>query len=157
MDIILLSIGKVSSSWIKEGISLFESRIEKYLKFVNKELPDIKNGKSLAIDKIKELEGKILISEFCSSDIVVLLDEKGKEFSSRDFSVWVQKQLSTGKKRLIFVIGGPYGFSEEVYKKADFKISLSKMTFTHEMAKLFFTEQIYRAMTILKGEPYHHD
>ncbi|MCH5222503.1 MAG: 23S rRNA (pseudouridine(1915)-N(3))-methyltransferase RlmH [Muribaculaceae bacterium] len=157
MDIVLLSIGKVSSSWIKEGISLFESRIEKYLKFVNKELPDIKNGKSLAIDKIKELEGKILISEFCSSDIVVLLDEKGKEFSSRDFSVWVQKQLSTGKKRLIFVIGGPYGFSEEVYKKADFKISLSKMTFTHEMAKLFFTEQIYRAMTILKGEPYHHD
>lgn len=157
MDIVLLSIGKVSSSWIKEGISLFESRIEKYLKFVNKELPDIKNGKSLAIDKIKELEGKILISEFCSSDIVVLLDEKGKEYSSRDFSVWVQKQLSTGKKRLLFVIGGPYGFSEEVYKNADFKISLSKMTFTHEMAKLFFTEQIYRAMTILKGEPYHHD
>ena len=157
MDLVLLSVGKTSTPWIKSGVMEFERRLEKYIKFNSKELPDIKNAKSLTIDKIKTEEGKIILNELSNGDFVALLDEKGKEYTSREFSSWVQKQFSSGKKRLVFIIGGPYGFSEDVYKRADSKITLSKMTFTHEMAKLFFTEQIYRSMTILKGEPYHHD
>lgn len=157
MEIILLSVGKTSFPWIKEGVGEFENRLSKYIKFSAKELPDIKNNKTLSQERIKKEEGKILLTEIFPSDLVAILDERGKESKSRDFAEWIQKQLGSGRKRLVFVIGGPYGFSEAVYKRADFKISLSKMTFTHEMAKLFFIEQLYRSMTILRGEPYHHD
>lgn len=157
MEIVLLSVGKISSSWIQQGIELYEKRIVRYIKFSSVIIPDIKNSKSLSIENIKEEEGKIICSNFNQSDYVVLMDEKGKEFSSRGFSDWIQKQMNGGLKRLVLVIGGPYGFSRGVYTRANSLISLSKLTFTHEMAKLILTEQIYRSFTILKGEPYHHD
>lgn len=153
----MVSVGKISSSWIQEGINLFESRIGKYIKFSSIIIPDIRNSKSLSKENIKEEEGKAILNNIQSSDLMVLLDEKGKEFTSREFSDWIQKQMNSGRKRLMLVIGGPFGFSNDVYNRADYKIALSKMTFTHEMAKLILSEQIYRAMTILKGEPYHHD
>ena len=147
----------MSSTWIQEGISIFESRINKYIKFSLKVLPDIKNSKSLSKNDIKAEEGRQIIENIQTSDLVVLMDERGKEFTSRELSEWFQKQMNTGRKRIVLIIGGPYGFSEEVYKRSDVKIALSKMTFTHEMAKLILVEQIYRSMTILRGEPYHHD
>lgn len=157
MEICILSIGKISTQWIKDGIDLFESRICKYLKFSNIIIPDIKNAKSLSKESLKEEEGKLILSNLTSSDFIVIMDERGKEFTSRDFANWIQKQMNTGRKRLVIIIGGPFGFSQNIYQRADLSISLSKMTFTHEMAKLVLTEQLYRSMTILKGEPYHHD
>lgn len=157
MEICILSVGKVNTPWIQKGLELFESRINKYIKFSVLIIPDIKNTKSLSIENIKEEEGKSILSNLNPSDFVVLMDEKGKEFTSRCFSDWIQKQMNSGRKRLVLIIGGPYGFSSNLYSKADSLISLSKMTFTHEMAKLILTEQTYRALTILKGEPYHHD
>lgn len=153
----MVGVGKISSSWIQEGINLFESRIGKYIKFSSIIIPDIRNSKSLSKENIKEEEGKAILNNIQSSDLMVLLDEKGKEFTSREFSDWIQKQMNSGRKRLMLVIGGPFGFANDVYNRADYKIALSKMTFTHEMAKLILSEQIYRVMTILKGEPYHHD
>lgn len=157
MEINVLSIGKISSPWIQQGISLYEARIGNYIKFSSVILPDIKNAKTLNKDQIKEEEGKQILSKILPSDYLVIMDERGKEFTSREFSDWIQKQMNSGRKRMVMVIGGPFGFSEAVYNRADVKIALSKMTFTHEMAKLLLTEQIYRSMTILKGEPYHHD
>lgn len=157
MDIVIVSIGKVSVNWIKDGIAEYSERLRKYLKFYIKEIPDIKKAGNYPIEKIKELEGNLILNELNISDYVVLLDERGKEFTSRNFSEWIEKQMVSGKKRIVFVIGGPFGFSKDVYERKDFMIALSEMTFTHEMAKLFCTEQLYRAMTILKGEPYHHD
>ena len=157
MEITCVSVGKVSNPWLRQGIDIFESRISKYIKFSSVIVPDLKNSKNLSKESIKEEEGKAILNLLNSSDYVVLLDEKGKEFTSKEFAFWIQKQMNTGKKRILLVIGGPFGFSETVYFRADFKIALSKMTFPHEMAKLILTEQIYRCMTILKGEPYHHD
>ena len=157
MEFTLISIGKINTSWILAGIAEFEKRLSKYIRFSPKIIPDLKKAKSLSLKQIKEEEGKNLVNEMNPSDFVVLLDERGREFSSGDFANWLEKQLATGFKRILFIIGGPYGFSDEVYKRADAKIALSKMTFTHEMAKLFFTEQIYRAFTILNNEPYHHE
>ena len=156
MEICLLSIGKVSTSWIQDGIAVFESRLGRYIKYSPLVLSDIRNAKNLSIDKIKEEEGKLILENLLPSDFIVLMDEKGQQFTSVSFSEWIQKQMNSGRKRLIFIIGGPYGFSSSVYERADYKIALSKMTFTHEMAKLILTEQLYRSMTILKGEPYHH-
>lgn len=155
MDIILLSIGKISFKWIQQGIDEYEKRIKRYLPFTAKILPDIRKG-SLSPSSQKEEEGKLILKELSGSDMVILLDERGQEFSSVEFAGKIDKIMLSGRKRLIFIIGGPYGFSENVYQRADFLIALSKMTFTHEMAKLILTEQLYRAMTILKGEPYHH-
>lgn len=157
MEICILNVGKVESEWLAKGILLFESRIEKYIRFSLITVPDIKNAKSLSKEAIKEEEGKGLLSHLSSSDFVVLMDEKGKEQTSREFSMWLQKQMNSGRKKVVLVIGGPYGFSKNIYSRADALLSLSKMTFTHEMAKLILTEQVYRAMTILRGEPYHHD
>lgn len=157
MEICVLSVGKISSQWIKQGIDLFESRIIKYTRFSSFIIPDLKNSKSLSKDTIKEEEGKSILAQLTPGDIVVLLDEKGKEQTSKEFASWIQKQMNTGRKRLVLIIGGPYGFSQNVYQKADLMIALSKMTLTHEMAKLVLTEQLYRSMTILNGEPYHHE
>ena len=157
MDLAILSIGKIASSWILQGIEAFETRLKRYTKFSQIIIPDIKNGASLAIEVRKEEEGKEILKQLSASDFVVLMDEKGKEYTSREFSEWIQKQMNSGKKRLVLIIGGPFGFSKDVYNRADAKLALSKMTLTHEMAKLVLTEQVYRAFTILKGEPYHHD
>ncbi len=157
MDITLITVGKTSTDYIQTGINEYCKRLKRYIPFSIKCLPDIKNARKLTDIQQKEEEGKVILSELSSSDHVVLLDERGEMLTSREFSSFIQKGMLSGKKRMAFIIGGPYGFSKDVYARADAKLSFSRMTFSHEMIRLFFTEQVYRAMTILKGEPYHHD
>lgn len=157
MKITLLVIGKTDEQYLETGIAKYLGRLEHYVPFELKIIPDIKNRKTLSEAQQKKMEGELLLSQFQSGDVVVLLDENGKTFSSRNFSKWIESQMNTGCKRLVFVIGGPYGFSQEVYEKAKSKISLSEMTFSHQMVRLVFVEQLYRAFTIMKGEAYHHD
>ncbi len=121
-----------------------------------KVIPDIKNRKTLTEEQQKKAEGDLILSQLNPGDDLILLDEKGKTFTSVMFSQWIEKQMNAGSKRIVFVVGGPYGFSKDVYDKAKFKISLSEMTFSHQMIRLIFVEQLYRAFTIIKGEPYHH-
>lgn len=157
MKISLLAIGKTNAKYLQEGILQYLKRIGYYIPFEIKILPDIKTSKSLTVDKQKELEAEVFLSQIQQGDFVVLLDERGKEMTSRDYASYIEKKMITVSKNLIFVIGGPYGFAKSVYDRANDKISFSKMTFSHEMIRLFFVEQLYRAMTILRGEPYHHD
>lgn len=157
MDFQLLTIGKTIQSYIQKGIDDYCKRLKRYINFTIFTIPDVKNVKSLSALQQKEKEGELILNHLSPADFCILLDERGKEFTSIEFSLFLQKIMYSGKKRLIFVVGGPYGFSDAVYNRADAKCSLSKMTFTHEMVRLFFTEQIYRAMTIIKGEPYHHE
>lgn len=157
MEILLLGIGRTAMGFIEEGIREYEGRLNRYIRFRHEWLRDVKGGGQLPEAKQKELEGDMLLAKILPSDSVVLLDEKGREFTSREFAEWSSRQMASGLKRLVFIIGGPYGFSEAVYKRANAKISLSRMTFNHEMVRLFFIEQLYRAQTILRGEPYHHD
>ncbi|MDX1828300.1 MAG: 23S rRNA (pseudouridine(1915)-N(3))-methyltransferase RlmH [Lutibacter sp.] len=157
MKIKLLAIGKTDD---KNLITLFESyqkRLKHYINFELEIIPDIKNVKNLSQLEQKEKEGELILRKLVPTDVLVLLDEKGKEMRSIEFANYLQKKMNTGIKQLVFVIGGPYGFSENVYKKAQGKIALSKMTFSHQMIRLFVVEQFYRAFTILKNEPYHHE
>jgi len=157
MKIKLLAIGKTDDKNLQILINTYESRLKHYIKFELEIIPDIKNVKNLSLKLQKEKEGELILKKLQPTDSLVLLDEKGKEFRSIEFSSFLQKKMNTGVKQMVFVIGGPYGFSEKVYKKAVGKISLSKMTFSHQMIRLFFVEQLYRAFTILKNEPYHHE
>lgn len=157
MKITLLAIGKTNAKYLQEGIDQYTKRLSHYIPFELKILPDVKTTKALTSDKQKEMEEEMFMSAIQQGDWVTLLDERGKEFTSRDFASYIDKKMITIPKNLIFIIGGPYGFSKAMYDRANEKLSLSKMTFSHEMIRLFFVEQIYRAMTILKGEPYHHD
>ena len=157
MKITLLAIGKTNAKYLQEGIEQYTKRLSHYIPFELKILPDVKTTKALTTDKQKEMEGEMFMSAIQQGDWVTLLDERGKEFTSRDFASYIDKKMITIPKNLIFIIGGPYGFSKAMYDRANEKLSLSKMTFSHEMIRLFFVEQIYRAMTILKGEPYQHD
>lgn len=157
MKIVLLVIGKTDEDYLVTGVSKYVSRLEHYAQFELKVIPDIKNRKTLSEAQQKKQEGELILSQIASGDMLVLLDENGKTFSSRGFSQWLERQMNTGCKRLVFVVGGPYGFPQEVYDRADAKISLSEMTFSHQMVRLVFAEQLYRAFTILKGEQYHHD
>lgn len=152
-----MTVGATSSRYIIEGIEEYLKRLKRYIQFSVVTVPDIKNTKSMTAQMQKEAEGSAILSRINTSDMVVLLDEKGKEYTSVEFSSYMQRQMLSGRKRLVFIIGGPYGFSQDVYERSDGKISLSRMTFNHEMVRLFFIEQIYRAMTILRGEPYHHE
>ncbi len=156
MTIKLVCIGKTDKRELEELIDIYSKRLQHYIKFEIEIIPDLKKTKNLNENQQKQREGELLLQGFENSDFIVLLDENGKQFSSESFSEYLQKRMNTGIKRLIFVIGGPYGFSEEVYERANSKLSLSKMTFSHQMVRLFFTEQLYRAFTILKNEPYHH-
>ncbi|SHG22418.1 23S rRNA (pseudouridine1915-N3)-methyltransferase [Salegentibacter echinorum] len=156
MTIKLLCIGKTDNRELKQLIEVYYKRLQFYNKFEIEIIPDLKKTKNLDENKQKEKEGSLISAKLQNSDFVVLLDENGKEFSSEKFSAYLQKRLNSGLKQLIFIIGGPYGFSEAIYKRADAKIALSQMTFSHQMVRLFFTEQLYRAFTILKNEPYHH-
>jgi len=156
MKILLLAIGKTDASYIKEGIREYEKRLTRYLPYEMKIIPDIKNSKNLTKSLQKQKEGVEILSKLENNDFVVLLDENGKQFTSVDFSKFISQKMLMGLKRLVVVIGGPYGFSEEVYKRSNYLISLSKMTFSHQMVRMIFAEQLYRAMTIMKGEPYHH-
>lgn len=157
MKIVLMAIGRTQSDYLVTGIDNYIKRINRYMQFELRLLPDVKATKSLSETQQKEAEGKTLLSAFLPGDVVILLDERGRQYTSREFAGLIDRYALQSTKRLVFVIGGPYGFSKEVYDRADALLSLSKMTFSHEMIRLFFTEQIYRAMTILRGEPYHHD
>ncbi len=156
MKATLLVIGKTDDSFIAEGINKFVARINRYMPFELMMIPDIRNNRNLTEPSQKEKEGELIVKKIQSGDILVLLDENGQQFSSIDFASWLNTQLISGQKRIVFVVGGPYGFSQEVYQKANFKISLSRMTFSHQLIRLIFVEQLYRAHTILRGEPYHH-
>lgn len=157
MKVLLLMVGKTSDKWLEQGIGQYVSRLGHYLPFEIKVLPDIKKAGNLSSDNLKRLEGDLIVKNLESSDQVVLLDEKGKHFSSRDFAGFIEKQMINGCRRLVFVIGGAWGFSDSVYQRANIKLSLSRMTFSHQIVRLIFSEQLYRAMTIIKNEPYHHD
>ncbi|WP_394971458.1 23S rRNA (pseudouridine(1915)-N(3))-methyltransferase RlmH [uncultured Croceitalea sp.] len=157
MTIQLIAIGKTDSRELETLVLNYIKRLEHYIKFELELIPDIKNSKNLSEEQQKQKEGELILKKLSTSDILVLLDEKGKQFSSKEFSSVLQKRMNSGIKKLIFVIGGPYGFSETLYSRANQKISLSKMTFSHQMVRLFVVEQIYRGFTILKNEPYHHD
>ena len=156
MEISLIVIGKTNARYLQEGIDEYIKRLKHYIPYSITVLPDIKNTKKLTEQQQTEAEGKLMLDALKPGDCLVLLDERGKEFTSVAFADYLQRKMNAGLRRLVFVIGGPYGFSQSVYDRADEKISLSKMTFSHEMIRLFFTEQIYRAMTIQRGEPYHH-
>lgn len=157
MKIELIVIGKTTSRYLQDGIDQYCKRLKHYVPFELKYLSDIKATKALTQERQKELEGEMFLSLLQPGDFLILLDEHGKEYTSREYATYIDRKMSVVPKRILFLIGGPYGFSPEVYSRADDKISFSKMTFSHEMIRLFFVEQLYRAMTILRGEPYHHD
>lgn len=156
MNIKLLTIGKTDNKNLQFLIDEYTKRLSFYVKFDLEIIPDIKNVKNLSEAQQKEKEGELILSKITPTDHLILLDENGKTFSSVGFSDFLQKKMNAGIKTLIFVIGGPYGFSETVYKQAVGKVSLSEMTFSHQMVRLFIIEQIYRGFTILRNEPYHH-
>jgi 23S rRNA (pseudouridine1915-N3)-methyltransferase len=156
MTIRLIAIGKTDNKQLTSLIDTYIKRLSFYVKFSLEIIPDIKNSKNLSEVQQKQKEGELILNKLNPTDILILLDEKGKQFDSVGFSDYLQKHMNSGIKQLVFIIGGPYGFSEDVYRKANGKISLSKMTFSHQMIRLFFIEQIYRGFTILKNEPYHH-
>jgi 23S rRNA (pseudouridine1915-N3)-methyltransferase len=156
MNIKLLAIGKTDNKNLQILIDDYSKRLSFYIKFDVEIIPDIKNVKNFSETQQKEKEGELILAKISNTDQLILLDENGKIFSSRSFSEELQKKMNAGIKTLVFVIGGPYGFSDAVYNKATAKISLSSMTFSHQMVRLFFIEQLYRGFTILKNEPYHH-
>ena len=156
MTIKLIAIGKTDAENLQSLIDDYLKRLSFYVKFSIEIIPDLKNSKNLREDQQKQKEGELILSKLNATDVLVLLDENGKQMDSVHFSEYLQKQMNSGIKQLVFAIGGPYGFSGEVYKKANGKLSLSKMTFSHQMIRLFFIEQLYRGFTILRNEPYHH-
>lgn len=156
MNIKLIAIGKTDNTELITLINTYTKRLSHYVKFNIEIIPDLKNTKNLSVDEQKDKEGKLILKNLSNTDVVVLLDENGKQYDSVSFANLLQKNMNSGSKQLVFVIGGPYGFSPEVYQKASSKLSLSKMTFSHQMIRLFFIEQLYRGFTILKNEPYHH-
>uniref|UniRef100_UPI00404ACE36 23S rRNA (pseudouridine(1915)-N(3))-methyltransferase RlmH n=1 Tax=Flavobacterium sp. TaxID=239 RepID=UPI00404ACE36 len=156
MNIKLIAIGKTDNESLKNLITAYQKRLSFYISFDFECIPDLKNAKNLSEKQQKEKEGELILSKINPTDYLILLDENGKSFTSENYSDFLQKKMNAGIKTLVFVIGGPYGFSESVYAKSSEKIALSKMTFSHQMIRLFFIEQTYRAMTILKNEPYHH-
>lgn len=157
MKISLFVVGKTVYSYINPGIEEYSKRISHYCPFNIQFISDAKNAKSLSQEQQKIAEGQNILSQIEKADYVVLLDERGKEFKSLEFSAYIEKKMQTVQKRLIFIIGGPYGFSKDVYDRANEKISLSKLTFPHDLIRLFFTEQLYRAFSIINNEPYHHE
>lgn len=157
MGIELIVIGKTDSKEIETLVGMYVRRVNFYCKFAVTILPDIRNTKNLTAKQQRTAEGEALLRQFAEGDYVVLLDERGEQMRSVEFAYWLQKRMNSGIKRLVLVIGGPYGFSEEVYKRAQAKLSLSRMTFSHQIVRAIFAEQIYRAFTILNNEPYHHE
>lgn len=157
MKITLLTVGKTDKDWVKQGMDIYISRLSHYTKFALVEIPELKNVSSLSKDEIKSREGELILKNIRPEDFVVLLDEHGKEYGSMDFSKKLESRLAGSSNDMIFVVGGAYGFSPEVYSRSNSKISLSKMTFSHQMVRAIFVEQLYRAFTIMRGEPYHHE
>jgi len=156
MKITLLTIGKTEDSYLKDGIDKYLSRLKHYIKFEITEIPELKNTKALSQEQQKVKEAELIFKNTATTDHIILLDERGSELNSVQFSAMLNKKMIASVQNLVFIIGGPYGFDDSVYKRANDKLSLSRMTFSHQMVRLFFVEQVYRAFTILKGEPYHH-
>ncbi|MCQ2160310.1 MAG: 23S rRNA (pseudouridine(1915)-N(3))-methyltransferase RlmH [Bacteroidales bacterium] len=157
MKITLLTVGKTDVKWVREGLELYSSRLVHYIPFSLVEIPELKNVSALSQDQIKSREGELILKHIKPADELVLLDEHGREFRSVEFAEFIEGRMSRSSRDLVFVIGGAYGFSGDVYSRADSKISLSKMTFSHQMVRTIFAEQLYRAFTIMRGEPYHHE
>jgi len=156
MKIKLLVVGKTDHRGLHAMISEYEDRLRHYIKFKLEVIPALKTSKNMSMTKQQEKEGEVILSRISSSDIVILLDEQGKQYTSTDFANYLQKLMNAGHRQLVFVVGGPYGFSDAVYSRAQDTMSLSLMTFSHQMVRLFFVEQLYRGFTILRNEPYHH-
>lgn len=156
MNIVLLTVGKTEASFWKEALAEYQRRLQHYVPFELQALPEVKNTKNLTMSQQKMQEGVLIRKAMQAGDWFVLLDEQGKEYTSMEFAAYLEKKIQIVSRRLVFVIGGPYGFSDEVYQIASERLSLSKMTFSHQMIRPIFVEQLYRAMTILRGEPYHH-
>lgn len=157
MKTTLLTVGKTDISWVREGLETYVSRLSHYTRFSLVEIPELKGVSSLSKDAIKQKEGELILRQLGPSDFVVLLDEHGKEYRSIEFAAMLQDLMSRSSRDIVFVIGGAYGFSDAVYGRADAKLSLSRMTFSHQMVRTIFAEQLYRAFTIMRGEPYHHE
>ena len=157
MKIQIIVVGKTNQDFVQKGLDEFCNRLKHYIQFEINVIPEIKNTKNLSQEQQKEKEGELILKNLQAGDFLVLLDERGREFSSLQFADYLEKKMHTVNKRLVFLIGGPYGFSPKIYDMANEKISLSKMTFSHQMIRLVFVEQLYRAMTILNNEPYHHE
>ncbi len=156
MKTFLILVGKTTDRHFQAGIDDYVGRIAHYMPFELTVIPELKNTKSLTEDQQKNAEGELILKQLQPSDTVVLLDERGRQLRSVEFARWLEQKRNTAR-RLVFIIGGPYGFSEAVYRRADEQLSLSPMTFSHQMIRLVFTEQVYRACTIIRGEPYHHE
>ena len=157
MKITLLTVGKTDRDWVKQGLDIYVSRLKHYIPFAITEIPELKNVSALTKEQIKVREGELILKNIRPDDDVILLDERGKEYSSVELAETIRNKISYIGKDIVFVIGGAYGFSEAVYRRANSKLSLSRMTFSHQMVRAIFVEQIYRAFTIMRGEPYHHE
>lgn len=157
MKITLLTVGKTDKDWVRQGMDIYISRLKHYIPFSVIEIPELKNVSSLTKDQIKSKEAELILKNIRPTDDVILLDEHGKEYTSVQYAKILQDKISYIGKDIVFVIGGAYGFSDQVYNRADSKMSLSKMTFSHQMVRAIFVEQLYRAFTIMRGEPYHHE
>lgn len=157
MKITLICIGKTDEKYIEEGIAKYVKRLVHYVRFNLVIIPDVKNSKSLTQDQQKDKEAETILKHVTAQDMLVLLDENGKAYKSTDFARFLEKQMIGNVQHIVFVVGGPYGFNDTVYKRSNGLLSLSKMTFSHQMVRLFFVEQLYRAHTIMRGEPYHHE
>lgn len=157
MKITFLTVGKTTFPFVREGSETFVKRIKHYTPFECLEIPELKNTSSLSKEQIKEKEGELILKQIKNTDKVILLDERGRHFTSVEWAKEIEKEIISGTRSIIFVVGGAYGFSPSVYQRADSKISLSHMTFSHQIIRLFFVEQLYRAFTIIKGEPYHNE
>ena len=152
-----MTVGKTDKKWVQEGIKIYADRLKHYIPFSITEIPELKNVSAFTKEQIKTKEGELILKNIRPSDDLILLDEHGKEYTSVEWSKFIEQRMSRSGKDIVFVIGGSYGFSQEVYSRSDAKVSLSKMTFSHQMVRAIFVEQIYRAFTIMKGEPYHHE
>lgn len=157
MKILLMAVGRTTIDFVQQGIAEYLGRLRHYVPVEVKIIADLKRTAGLSSERQKQLEGEAILAALQPADQVVLLDENGREYTSREFAAWMERRLASGAKRVVFIVGGPFGFSPAVYDRADSKVSLSRMTFNHEMVRLFFVEQLYRSQTILRGEQYHHD
>lgn len=157
MKITLLTVGKTDKDWVKQGLDIYVSRLKHYIPFSIVEIPELKNVSALTKEQIKSKEGELILKNIRPTDDVILLDERGKEYTSVELARIIQDKISYAGKDIVFIIGGAYGFSDSVYQRSNSKLSLSKMTFSHQMVRAIFAEQIYRAFTIMRGEPYHHE
>ena len=157
MKLALLQTGKTDEAYIRDAVAVYEKRIAKYARFEMITLPDIRNAKNMPASVLKEKEGEQMLSIFRPDDLIILLDDKGREYTTMEFASFLKDRLMSSKKRILFVVGGAWGFDDKIYERADHKLSLSRLTFSHQLVRLLFAEQLYRVLTVIAGDPYHHE